>query len=144
MSPTGRVLGLDFGSRRVGVAVTDTAQRLATPVAFLRRTGDRRQDHRAVADLVAEYEAVGIVVGLPLSLSGEVGRAAAAVLAEVDELRHAVDVEVDTVDERLTTRQAAEGLRAAGRAGRDQRQVIDAAAATVLLQSWIDREKATS
>lgn len=97
-----------------------------------------------MADLVAEYEAVGIVVGLPLSLSGEVGRAAAAVLAEVDELRHAVDVEVDTVDERLTTRQAAEGLRAAGRAGRDQRQVIDAAAATVLLQSWIDREKATS
>lgn len=96
-----------------------------------------------MAGLVSEYEAVGIVVGLPLSLSGEVGPAAAGVLAEVAELRSAVDVEVATMDERLTTRQAAQGLRTSGRTSRDQRQVIDAAAAAVLLQSWIDRERAS-
>ena len=83
MIPRGRVLGVDLGSKRIGVAVTDSDQRIATGVAVLTRTGDRAADHRALADLVAGYQAVGVVVGLPLSLSGRMGPAAQAVADEV-------------------------------------------------------------
>lgn len=139
MIPQGRVLGVDLGSKRIGVAITDSQQRVATGVAVLRRTGDRAADHRALADLVADYQAVGIVVGLPLSLSGRMGPAAQAVAAEVAELRGQVSVEVVTVDERLTTRVAAGGLRAEGRTTRDQRGVIDQEAAALLLQTWVEQ-----
>ena len=77
MIPPGRVLGVDLGSKRIGVAVTDSEQRVATRVTVLTRTGDRAADHQALADLVTSYEAVGMVVGLPLSLSGQMGPAAA-------------------------------------------------------------------
>jgi putative Holliday junction resolvase len=141
MIPTGRVIGLDLGSARIGVAVTDSEQAVATGVEFLARTGDRGADHRAIAGLVAEYDAVGLVVGLPLSMSGETGPAARAVLDEVAEIRLALGLEVDTVDERLTTVAASRALRASGRKNRDQRGVIDQSAAAVLLQSWTDRRR---
>jgi putative Holliday junction resolvase len=139
MIPKGRVIGLDLGSARIGVAVTDSEQRLATGVDRIQRSGERSVDHAAVARLVEEYEAVGVVVGLPLSMSGADGPAARAVRQEVDELRRVLAVDVDTVDERLTTVTAARDLRAAGRNARDQRGVIDQTAAAVLLQSWVDR-----
>jgi putative Holliday junction resolvase len=133
------LLGFDLGSRRIGVAVTDSGQTVATGVAALTRSGDRSADHRALAALVAEYDAVGVVVGLPISLSGRSGPAAQSVLAEVAEIRASVGVEVATEDERLTTRQAAGALRTGGRHGRDQRRVIDQSAAAILLQTWVER-----
>jgi len=139
MIPKGRVIGLDLGSARIGVAVTDSEQRLATPVDVIARSGHKAADHRTVAGLVVDYEAVGVVVGIPLSMSGATGTAARAALQEVEELRAALPVEVDTVDERLTTVSAAAALRAAGRKARAQRAVIDQTAAAVLLQSWVDR-----
>ena len=135
---SGRVLGVDLGARRVGVAVCDGAQRVATPLRAIDRTGDPLAHRSALRRLVAEYEAVGVVVGLPRSLSGELGAAARAALTEVDSLRQAVAVPVDTTDERLTTVTASAGLRAAGTPGRRRRGVVDAAAAAVLLQGWID------
>jgi putative Holliday junction resolvase len=137
--PAGRVLGLDLGSRRIGVAVTDSDQRVATGVTALLRSGERATDHLALAGLVSDYQAVGVVIGLPISLSGEHGPAARAVLEEVAEIRSAVTVEVVTVDERLTTRAAAGALRAGGRRDRDQRRVIDQSAAAMLLQTWVER-----
>lgn len=137
--PTGRVLGVDLGSRRIGVAVTDSGQTVATGVTALTRSGDRAGDHRALAALVAEYDAVGVVVGLPISLSGDAGPAAQQVLEEVAEIRATVGVEVATQDERLTTRQAAGALRTGGRQARDQRRVIDQSAAAILLQTWVER-----
>lgn len=119
------------------MAITDTGQRVATGVTAVTRSGDRAADHRRLAHLVDEYAAVAVVVGLPLSLSGAVGPAAQAVLDEVGEMRSGVDVEIVTHDERLTTREAAGSLRAAGRRGRRQRDVIDQTAAAVLLQSWL-------
>jgi putative Holliday junction resolvase len=136
---TGRLLGVDLGSRRIGVAVTDSDQKLATGVTALIRSGDRAADHGALAALVAQYDAVGVVVGLPISLSGHAGPAAQSVLDEVAEIRAAVGVEVATEDERLTTRQAARTLRTGGRHGRAQRRVIDQSAAAILLQSWVER-----
>jgi putative holliday junction resolvase len=136
----GRLLGLDLGSRRIGVAVTDSDRTVATGVATLLRTGDPGRDHAAVAALVREYGAVAIVVGVPYSMGGGTGPAATAALAEVEALVCALDVEVHTVDERLTTVTAAGALRASGRRAKKARQVIDRAAAAVLLQAWIDRE----
>jgi putative holliday junction resolvase len=141
MIPKGRVIGLDLGSARIGVAVTDSEQRVATGVDSLRRSGDRAADHGAIAGLVEDYEAVGVVVGLPLSMSGAMGPAARAVMEEVGEIRRRLAVEVDTVDERLTTVTASRDLRAAGRKARDQRGVIDQTAAAVLLQSWADSRR---
>jgi putative holliday junction resolvase len=135
----GRVLGVDLGSKRVGVAVSDSGQRLATAVTTLMRVGDRPREHRRLAELVDEYEAVGVVFGLPRSLSGAIGPAAAGVLAEVEQAGRVVTVPLDTVDERLTTVAASTALRSAGRAARRQRSVIDQVAAAVLLQSWLDR-----
>ena len=106
----------------------------------IERSADRARDHAAVAALVEEYGAVGVVVGVPYSLTGAAGPAAQAALEEIDQLRAALDVEVDTVDERLTTVAAAGALRASGRRARQARAVIDQTAAAVLLQSWIDRQ----
>jgi putative Holliday junction resolvase len=138
----GRVLGLDFGSVRVGVAISDRDQRLATGATRIDRLGDREREHRAMAALVDEYEAVGVVVGLPLSLSGRTGPAAARTLAEVEDLRRGLPVPVEVIDERLSTVSATATLHAAGRAGRRQRPVIDQIAAAVFLQVWLDRRRA--
>jgi putative holliday junction resolvase len=143
MIPGGRVIGVDLGSRRIGVAVTDAGQAVASPVATLHRGRTRDQDHRAIGSLVDEYGAVGAVVGVPISLSGEIGPAARAVLQEVDELRSALAVEVETVDERLTTVSAVASLRASGRDTRRQRDVVDQVAAAELLQTWVERRKAS-
>jgi putative holliday junction resolvase len=141
MTAQGRVLGVDLGSRRIGVAVTDSSQTVATGVATVRRSGNRGADHSALARLVADYEAVEVVVGLPVSLSGDLGPAARAVLDEVGEIRAAIDVEVSTVDERFTTVRAAAAMRATGRRERDQRGLIDQAAAAELLQTWVERRR---
>jgi putative Holliday junction resolvase len=135
-----RALGLDLGSRRIGVAVSDSDGRLATPIATLQRTtaNDRAADHRAIAEMVAEWDAEIVAVGLPLSLDGTVGPAAQAVLDEVAELAERLSVPVETVDERFTTLTADQQLRASGVRGRARSNVIDQAAAAVLLQSWLD------
>jgi putative holliday junction resolvase len=134
----GRVIGVDLGTRRIGIAVTDSDQRLATGVTFIGRNGDPVAERAAIGAVVVEYEAVGVVVGLPRSLSGALGPAARAALAEVDKLRALLDVPVDTVDERFTTVTAAAGLRAAGRPARRQRTLVDQTAAAVALQAWLD------
>jgi len=138
MRAPGRLLGLDLGSRRIGVAVTDSDQRVATALTVLERLSDPELDHAAVAGLVHEYGAVGVVVGLPLSMSGAAGPAARAVLEEVVRLRSHLDVEVDTFDERLSTVAASGALRSAGSSARRQRAVIDQTAAALILQGWVD------
>ena len=138
---SGRVLGLDLGSRRIGVAASDSAQILAVGVETVERSSDRSRDRSALAALSTEYEAVGIVVGLPLSLDGGLGPAATGALAEIDALRSAVAVPVATIDERLSTVAATSALRAGGRKVRQQRAVVDRTAATIILQSWLDRRR---
>jgi putative Holliday junction resolvase len=136
-----RALGVDLGTRRIGVAVSDSDGRVATPIETIERGRDHGADHAAIAALVHEWDVGVLVVGLPLSLDGSVGPAAASVLAEVDELARDLTVPVETVDERFTTVTAADQLRAGGRSGRDRRKVIDQTAAAVLLQAWLDRQE---
>ncbi len=136
----GRLLGVDLGSRRIGVAVCDDRQSVASGVTVIQRSGDRLRDHGRLAQLVAEYDATGVVVGLPLSLTGERGPAAQAALDELDELASALGVPVTTHDERFTTIRANQALAAAGAGSRARRPVVDQVAAAVLLQSWLDRD----
>lgn len=132
-----RVVGIDLGTRRIGVAVSDATGTLASPHSVIERGRERADDHRAIAAVVAEVEAERVVVGLPLSLSGAVGPAAQAAQAEADELAAALPVPVETFDERLTTVTADRALRERKKAPA-RRKTIDSAAAAVMLQSWLD------
>ncbi len=135
-----RVLGIDLGSTRVGVAVGDTETRIATPLEVLVRSGaDRAADRRALRRLVEEWEAEWLVVGLPLSLDGSDGPAALAAREEAEAIRAVVGVPVSLHDERLSTVTAHHALREAGVSGRRRRSVVDAMAAAVILQDWLDR-----
>jgi putative Holliday junction resolvase len=143
-----RVLGVDLGARRIGLAATDPSGVLASPYATLERAGDAADDHQAIVAAANEIGADRIVVGLPRSLSGAQGPAARGVLSEVDELRELarpLGIEVETYDERFTTMIAQQGLREAnvrrGARRRAQRERIDAAAASVILQSWVDARR---
>lgn len=133
-----RVVGLDLGAARIGVAVSDPSGVVASPHSVVRRTGSHAADHRAVAAVIEEYEAELLVVGLPRSLDGSLGRAAVSALAEVDELASALAVPVETVDERLTTVSAERSLREMDVRGAARRAVVDKVAAAILLQAWLD------
>jgi putative Holliday junction resolvase len=134
-----RVLGIDLGSTRIGGAVGDTATGVATPAEVVTRLGnDRSADRRALRERVDEWEAELVVVGLPLSLDGTDGPAAIAARQEADALAEVLGVPVELHDERLSTVTAHHALREAGVAGRKRRGVVDAMAASVILQSWLD------
>jgi putative Holliday junction resolvase len=142
----GARVGVDIGTVRVGVAASDPGGTLAHPVTTLARdrTGDR--DIERLADIVAEREAVEVVVGLPTTLAGAQGSAAVAARDYASRLSKRLSpVPVRLVDERLSTVSAERHLRASGRRGnaRDRRQVVDQAAAVVFLQAALDTERAT-
>ncbi|MFL6243450.1 MAG: Holliday junction resolvase RuvX [Acidimicrobiia bacterium] len=136
----GRVLGVDLGSRRIGLALSDPGGRVATPHGLIERSGDPAADHRTILAHAREAGASRVVVGLPLSLSGDVGPAARAVLGEVEALRAlaAGAVTVETHDERLTTVIAERGMRDAQVPRRARRRHVDSAAAAVMLQSYLE------
>ena len=131
-----------MGSVRIGVAVSDPDGILATPVETVRR--DRTGKHlRRLAALAVEFEAVEVVVGLPRTLADRTGPSAqdATELAEALAARVA-PTPVRLADERLTTVSAQRSLRAAGVRAKDQRAVIDQAAAVAILQGWLDQRRA--
>ncbi len=134
-------LGLDPGDARIGVARSDPTGFLATPLETVRRG---RGDVRRLRTLVAEVEAVEVVVGLPRSLSGGEGPAAIKVREFAAVLARQIDpVPVRLCDERLTTVSAESMLRDRGRTGADRRSVVDMAAAVLILQNAMDTERAT-
>jgi putative holliday junction resolvase len=135
---TGRVLALDVGGRRLGVAVSDPTGTLALPLVTVERTTPQA-DAAALAALAAEHGATTVVAGLPIDLAGRQGPAAQAVRAYLDDLAARLPgLSFELVDERLTTVVADRALAAAGVPGRRRRAVIDQVAASVFLQSWLD------
>jgi putative Holliday junction resolvase len=137
---TGRVLGVDLGSRRIGLALSDPGRHIASPLVVLPRAKAQVDDHRSIVGVARENEAVVIVVGLPISLSGDLGPAARATLEEIDALRDTAGPEfaIEPYDERLTTVSAERSLHEA-RMGRDaRRKVVDKVAAAVMLQAWLE------
>ena len=133
-----RVLGIDLGSKRIGVAVSDRSGTIASPLCVLQRTGSVAQDHRRIAALVAEEEAVAVVVGLPLSMDGSMGTAAKAAVAEAAAMASVVGVPVETYDERLTTVTADRSMMEARMRAEARRRIVDKIAAAVMLQAWLD------
>lgn len=133
-----RALGVDLGSRRIGLAVCDSGGLIAVPLQVLERSGSEVSDHAAIAELVAERKIQFVVVGLPLSLNGTLGSAAREVVEEVARLQKVLDVPVETQDERLSTVAAERSLASGSLDGKRKRQVVDMVAATILLQSWLD------
>lgn len=140
---TGRVVGVDLGSKRVGVAVSDAGGVLASPYEVLERTGDLARDRQRLKAIVDEVEAVLVVVGLPLSMDGSIGRAATAALAEADALAEVLaPVPVETFDERLTTVSADRSMMQRKMNAQARRKVVDKVAAAVMLQAWLDSREA--
>ena len=141
--PRGVWLGVDVGTVRVGVARSDPAGVLATPLVTLTRDADGGRDLVELADLVGEFDAVGVVVGDPVTLAGRAGQAAQQARTYADKLRqHVPEISVVLVDERLTTVSATRTLSERGVRGRARRAVVDQAAAVVLLQRWLDSRPA--
>lgn len=132
----GRRLGVDVGTVRIGVALSDPAGMLASPLETVARDGS---DMARLGDLVRQYEVVEVVVGLPRQLSGAAGSSAREAEQYAGRLgRRIAPVPVRLVDERLSTVGATRGLREQGLRSRAQRSVVDQAAAAYILQGWLD------
>jgi putative holliday junction resolvase len=145
--PRGRRLGVDVGKVRVGVAISDPDGILATPLVTVPRdlvtaADSVPADIAELVRLVREHEAVQIVVGLPVQLSGSEGAAAIDIRAYSKRLAHAVGhVPIVLADERMSTVVATRRLAERGVRGRRQRAVVDQAAAVEILQSWLDGQR---
>lgn len=137
----GRRLGIDVGTVRIGVAVSDPDGILATPVETVRR--DSRGAHlRRIASLIDELEIVEVVVGLPRTLADRVGSSARDAIDVAEAIADRIaEVPVRLADERLTTVSAARSLREAGVRAKNQRGMIDQAAAVEILQGWLDQRR---
>jgi putative Holliday junction resolvase len=138
-----RVIGVDLGSKRIGVAVSDFTGSVASPLTVVLRAKSKRVDHDAIARIVRDEEAEAIVVGLPLNMDGSRGSAAKAAVAEAEQISTVAGVPAFLHDERLTTVTAERALKEANMRAEDRRNVVDKIAAAVLLQSWLDARKET-
>jgi putative Holliday junction resolvase len=130
-----RVVGIDLGTRRIGVAVSDPTGTLASPYEVVERSP---QSYAAIARIVAEVEAGRVVVGLPLSLDGRDGPAAVKAREEAAALGQALPVPVELYDERLTTVTANRSMMDLQMKADARKRVVDKVAAAVMLQSWLD------
>jgi putative holliday junction resolvase len=136
----GRVLGLDLGDARIGVAISDPDRALAVPLGTV-HVGQPPGELKAVASLVRDHGVSLVVVGHPRSLSGGLGARALQAEGFAQALAASVGVPVELQDERLTTAEANRALAAAGVHGRRRRDVVDRTAATVILQAWLDARR---
>jgi putative Holliday junction resolvase len=136
-----RAVGVDLGSKRIGISTSDASGTLASPHSVIQRGGSRSVDHLAIKSIVEEYEAEVVVVGLPVSMNGQMLQAAQLVLSEVEQISQVVGVSVVTFDERKSTVTADELLMQNNLSAQERRKIIDKVAATVILQGWLDRRK---
>lgn len=139
MSPT-RALGVDFGEKRIGMAVSDPTNTLATPLETLVRRAGKRPPIKQMAQIASEHEVGQIVVGLPIALDGTENEWCTEVRAVGVKLAERVGVPVAFIDERMTSVRAERAVRSAGlsKTNREQKGRIDAAAAQLILQAWLD------
>jgi putative Holliday junction resolvase len=141
-SPSGearipRIMGLDVGDRRVGVAVSDERGLTAQPVLTLHRS-NRKEDLRSLARILRKHGCTEIVVGNPLYMSGDLSPQAMKAQAFAEMLRQEFGLPVALWDERLTTTEAHRLLHEAGRAGSEHKKVVDQVAAVLILQGFLD------
>ena len=135
----GRILGLDVGERRIGVAISDPEGRLAVPLRILERRGEAA-DAQAIADLARAEAVEALVVGYPVSLTGDAGPQARLVQAFARRVAEATGLPLELQDERLTSVQA-ERARRPARGARRRRAPADDSAAAIILQAYLDRRR---
>jgi putative holliday junction resolvase len=135
------VLGLDYGERRIGVAVSDETGTLASPLSTITRRRGKRPPLAALEKVARDQGVEALVVGLPLTLSGDEGVWCAEVRAMGDELARRLGMPVHYLDERMTSVRAERAIRSSGlpKQRREEKGRIDAAAAALILQNWLDR-----
>ncbi len=133
----GRILALDLGEKRIGVAISDATRTIAQPLDMIPRTS-RQADFEAIGRFVQEQQANLLLVGLPLRLDGTVGEKAAWVKDYAADLQKTLNVPLEFFDESFTTVQAEASLRSRGKKGRQIRQNVDAVAASFILQAYLD------
>jgi putative Holliday junction resolvase len=136
---TNRILGLDFGRARIGVAISDELQLLAHPLETIPAN---EEPASRVAEIVREKQVDYVVAGIPRQMNGQIGTAATEVLEFVEKLRAILPCPVVTWDERLTTVAAHRALRDAGKKTRQTRGYVDQVAAQMILQTYLDRRAA--
>ncbi len=138
-----RVLGVDYGERRIGLAVSDPSGTIAQPLPTLARRAGKRPPVQAIADTAAELQAEAIVVGLPLDLEGEDSDWTRETRAFAARLGERAGLPVHLVDERLTSVRAEKAVRSLGlrRSAREDKARVDAAAAVLILQAFLDRSR---
>ena len=139
-----RVLGIDIGSKKIGIAISNQEMTLATPLTVVHRSSQTSEDHETIKGIAHEWEVELLVVGMPLSLDGSLGAAAENVLQEITYLERNTGIPVDTFDERFTTTTAKQILHDQGISEKEQKNVIDQVAASIILQAWLDRKKSAS
>ncbi len=138
--PPARVLGIDHGQRRIGVALSDELGLTVQPLLTLQHT-TLRQDVRSVARLCRRYACSDVVIGWPIHMSGDRSSRAADVEHFAGALREQIEIPVHLWDERLSTAEAHRHLEAAGRSVRDRKDVIDQVAAMLILESWLQARR---
>ena len=136
-----RLLALDVGTKRIGIAVSDELGLTAQPVMTLETRRNPRDDLRSIARLARRHEVAEIVIGNPLHLSGDVSSRAVKVQAFATELAQLTGLPVHLWDERLTTREAHQMLYQAGHARQHHKGLVDQVAATLILQSFLDHRR---
>ena len=142
----GRLLAVDWGERRIGLALSDETQTLAQPLATLTRRAGKRFPMAQLLEHVTKHHVVGIVVGLPLDEAGAEGDAAHTARALADDIKRRVsgDLEVRMWDERMTTARVLAAVREMGGSTRGRKEDVDAMAAALLLQHYLDTQKGTA
>lgn len=135
------IVALDVGERRIGVAISDPGETFSLPLRTLARTESLHDDLEAILEIAREYRATTLVVGDPISLSGERGIAAKKMDAFVDILARAFDGSIERVDERLTTAQVTRTLISADVSRKGRRRVVDQLAAALILDSYLARRR---
>ena len=133
-----RALGVDPGSKRIGLAISDLSGTIASPLMVLQRSKSKHHDLTELARIARDEEAEVIVIGLPINMDGSQGKAAKAAIAEGRRLATLVDVPIEMHDERLTTVTAERSMLDAGLNAVERRKVVDKVAAAIMLQSWLD------
>jgi len=145
VKPSGRILAVDWGERRIGLALSDETQTLAQPLTTLTRRAGKRVPMAQLLEQIKKHQVVRIIVGLPLDENGAERDAAHAARALADDIKRRVgDLEVGMWDERMTTARVLAAIREMGGSTRGRKEDVDAMAAALLLQHYLDTKKGTA
>ena len=145
MKESGRILAVDWGERRIGLALSDETQTLAQPLTTLTRRAGKRFPMQQLLEQITKHEVVGVIVGLPLDAAGTEGDAAHAARALADDIKRRVgELEVSMWDERMTTARVLATVREMGGKTRGRKEDIDAMAAALLLQHYLDARRGSA